>query len=212
MGIAKNLTPKELQLANLVDHFNDSFTGTNYKRSLKRGHHLKNIIMSLVLALDDESTDTDYLVKSESCMRLYKNNKEITHREFYDALEREKSMKDNTVEPTFDLERICQESVVSEKIALDNAFSRLEAPNINWKAVDAGARGHPARNIISMLEMNRHYVMHPEDRANSKIRILSYGKRAIELNIITQSYFDDAVAEHDNEIEKAIFERELSNE
>jgi len=86
MKIADNLSPKELELANLVDFYNASYTGSNYKHKLKRGLQLKSIIVNMVVALNAEKIDTEYKTSYDSCLRLFKNNRAISHREFYDRL------------------------------------------------------------------------------------------------------------------------------
>jgi hypothetical protein len=60
MKSADNLSPKELELANLVDFYNDVYTGTNYKHSLQKGLALKSIVVNMVVALNAESKDAAY--------------------------------------------------------------------------------------------------------------------------------------------------------
>lgn len=86
MAIADNLTPKELELANLVDFYNEVYTGSNYKHKLKKGVKLRAIIMRLVSALNAESKNVEYRAVYDRCIRLYKNNRAISHREFYDSI------------------------------------------------------------------------------------------------------------------------------
>lgn len=86
MAIADTLTDKELELANLVDWYNEHFTGTEHKYRLKKGRKLNGIIMNLVAALNQESGEANYMVRHMGQMILYKNNQAISDREFYDRL------------------------------------------------------------------------------------------------------------------------------
>lgn len=81
--IEDTLSAKELELANLVDFFNDNFA--DRKAGKKKAVRLEAIILNLVKALNSESDNT-YKAEFESLMCLWKNNKPISNREFYDAL------------------------------------------------------------------------------------------------------------------------------
>ena len=56
--------------------------------------------------------------------------------------------------------------------------------------------------------MNRSYLMLSEDRGKLKVRILAYGRKLVELKIITQEYLDDAISVHEAEIAEAIAEKD----
>ena len=107
-----------------------------------------------------------------------------------------------------DLESHCRKTVIEENERIDRVTLNLENQSINWTEVDISVRGHPARNIISMLEMNRSYLMLSEDRGKLKVRILAYGRKLVELKIITQEYLDDAISVHEAEIAEAIAEKD----
>jgi hypothetical protein len=198
MGIADNLTKKELELANLVDFFNDNFA--DRKAGKKKAAKLEAIILNLIKAINSESS-TKYAADSMmGNMHLWKDGSAISNREFYDELHLNQAEEEKE---GFDLEALCRQSVIEENKAIDGAFSKLETKTIDWGAVDLDVRGHPSRNFSMMLDMNSHYVMHSEDRAKSRIKILAYGQKIVDLKIITQEDFSDAIAVNEARLEKA---------
>ena len=103
-----------------------------------------------------------------------------------------------------DLENHCRKTFIEENERIDRVTLKLETESINWAEVDIGMRGHPARNIISMLEINRSYLMYSEDREKLKVKILDYGRKLVELKIITQEYLDDEISVHEAAIAEAL--------
>jgi hypothetical protein len=81
--IEDSLSNKEIELANLVDFFNDTFLDS--KRGKKKASQLQAIILNLVEALNAESKNT-YKAEYLSAMCLWKNGEPISNRAFYDAL------------------------------------------------------------------------------------------------------------------------------
>lgn len=107
-----------------------------------------------------------------------------------------------------DLEKHCRKTFIEENERIDRVTLKLENESINWNEVDTGVRGHPARNFITMLEINRSYLMTPEDREKLNVRILAYGRKLVELKIINQEYLDDAIAVHEKEIAEGKAEKD----
>ena len=84
LKIEDTLTSKELELANLVDFFNDNFS--DHKADKDKAAKLEVNILNLVKAVNSES-GTRYTADSMSgYIHLCKDGNPISNRNFYDVL------------------------------------------------------------------------------------------------------------------------------
>lgn len=84
LKIEDTLTSKELELANLVDFFNDNFS--DHKADKNKAEKLEINILNLVKAINSES-GTRYTADSmKGYIHLCKDGYPISNRNFYDAL------------------------------------------------------------------------------------------------------------------------------
>ena len=165
MAIADSLNNKELELANLVDFYNDNFTERRVGK--KRAARLETIILSLINALNLESG-----IKYDAAIRLgkivlWKDNCAISNRKFYDSLEKSSRPHDKISH-----NKMCNE--VYERQIKFITMIRQRAKKYSWAGVKVDVKGHPINSILALREVNSKATMHEEQRdaVSKEIEIL----------------------------------------
>jgi hypothetical protein len=155
MAIAESLSNKELELANLVDFYNDNFTERRVGK--KRTARLEDIILNLIKAVNIESKN-----KYESAVRLgkiilWKDNSAISNRKFYEDQYKCSTPKDKTSH-----NKMCNE--VYNRQLKSIAMIRVRAKKYCWAGVKVDVKGHPINSILALRDVNSKATMHTEQR------------------------------------------------
>ena len=155
MAIAESLSNKELELANLVDFYNDNFTERRVGK--KRAARLEGIILNLIKAINLESRN-----KYDSAVRLgkiilWKDSNAISNRKFYEDQYKCSAPKDKVSH-----NKMCNE--VYERQIKSITMIRVRAKKYCWAGVKVDVKGHPINSILALRDVNSKATMHAEQR------------------------------------------------
>ena len=165
MSIADSLSDKELELANLVDFYNDNFSDRRVGK--KRSARLETIILSLISAVNVESAIKYTTAVKLGKIVLWKDDTAISNRIFHDSQQKSTIPRDKISH-----NRMCNE-VYERQIKAILAI-RLRANKYSWAGVKVDVKGHPINSILRLKDVNQKAIMHEEQRAAvaSEINIL----------------------------------------
>jgi len=165
MSIADSLSDKELELANLVDFYNDNFSERRVGK--KRSARLETIILSLISAVNVESANKYSTAVKLGKIVLWKDDNAISNRIFHDN-----KQKTSIPQDKISHNRMCNE-VYERQIKAILAI-RSRANKYSWAGVKIDVKGHPINSILRLKDVNQKAIMHDEQRAAvaSEINIL----------------------------------------